>query len=178
MSPDLTVPVLGLRARTTAWASARLVAACRRLTAARFAAPRTSVFPPIPATWEHLHGVDRFDVDALEGGAPGARMWGDEPAFPDAAALAPAQAALAARPIALCDALPAGSAARPLRLDRGAKGMVEERADLVPWHLFQNQIHHRGQIPAKLAGTPVPPPPLDEVVLPSEGNPMNPEARP
>jgi uncharacterized damage-inducible protein DinB len=29
-------------------------------------------------------------------------------------------------------------------------------------HLFQHQIHHRGQVHAMLAGTPVKPPQLDE----------------
>jgi uncharacterized damage-inducible protein DinB len=29
-------------------------------------------------------------------------------------------------------------------------------------HLFQHQIHHRGQVHAMLAGTHVAPPPLDE----------------
>ena len=32
-------------------------------------------------------------------------------------------------------------------------------------HLFQHDIHHRGQVHAMLAGTDVPPPQLDEFFL-------------
>jgi hypothetical protein len=35
-------------------------------------------------------------------------------------------------------------------------------------HLFQHQIHHRGQAHAMLAGTPVKPPQLDEFFLTEE----------
>ncbi len=43
--------------------------------------------------------------------------------------------------------------------------MISERTDAVLAHLFQHQIHHRGQAHAMLAGTPVPPPQLDEFFL-------------
>ena len=49
--------------------------------------------------------------------------------------------------------------------DRGAAGLVPERLDAVLAHLFQHQIHHRGQAHAMLAGTDVPPPQLDEFFL-------------
>ena len=49
--------------------------------------------------------------------------------------------------------------------DRGADGLVPERLDAVLAHLFQHQIHHRGQAHAMLAGTDVPPPQLDEFFL-------------
>ena len=35
-------------------------------------------------------------------------------------------------------------------------------------HLFQHQIHHRGQVHAMLAGTPVKPPQLDEFFMAEE----------
>ena len=47
-------------------------------------------------------------------------------------------------------------------------GSQRERADRVMLHLFQHQIHHRGQIHAMLASTPVPPPQLDEFFLNSD----------
>jgi uncharacterized damage-inducible protein DinB len=37
-----------------------------------------------------------------------------------------------------------------------------ERADRLLLHLFQHQIHHRGQAHAMLSGTQVAPPQLDE----------------
>ncbi len=47
--------------------------------------------------------------------------------------------------------------------DRGAP--VPERIDRLLAHLFQHQIHHRGQAHAMLAGTTVAPPQLDEFFL-------------
>jgi uncharacterized damage-inducible protein DinB len=38
----------------------------------------------------------------------------------------------------------------------------EERRDRLLMHLFQHQIHHRGQAHAMLSGTAVKPPQLDE----------------
>lgn len=51
------------------------------------------------------------------------------------------------------------------RLDRGPRGVFEERAASVLLHTFQHQVHHRGQAHSMLAGTPVGPPQLDEFFL-------------
>ncbi len=37
-------------------------------------------------------------------------------------------------------------------------------------HLFMHQMHHRGQVHAMLSGTAVPPPQLDEFMMPSEAH--------
>jgi uncharacterized damage-inducible protein DinB len=42
-------------------------------------------------------------------------------------------------------------------------------------HLFQHQIHHRGQVHAMLAGSPVAPPPLDEFFCAGEARLRAPE---
>jgi uncharacterized damage-inducible protein DinB len=152
-------------ARNNAWANARLLAACEALDAEAFAAPRTSFFPSLRATLNHNHGADLYYLGALEctSGAPAVpREWPD---FAEPAALRAAQAALDARLIAFCDRLAAGDLDRPVVTDRGASGLVAERLDAVLAHLFQHQIHHRGQAHAMLAGTPVPPPQLDEFFL-------------
>ena len=44
---------------------------------------------------------------------------------------------------------------------RGTR-VQRERADRLLLHLFQHQIHHRGQAHAMLCGTGIPPPQLDE----------------
>jgi uncharacterized damage-inducible protein DinB len=44
-------------------------------------------------------------------------------------------------------------------------GDEPERVGDVLAHLFQHQVHHRGQAHAMLAGTPVKPPQLDEFFL-------------
>jgi uncharacterized damage-inducible protein DinB len=48
-----------------------------------------------------------------------------------------------------------------VRLNRNARVQTERR-DRLLLHLFQHQIHHRGQVHAMLAGTTVKPPQLDE----------------
>ena len=81
-----------------------------------------------------------------------------------ARALRIAQAASDRRLVAFCDRLrPPTSTPRRRRPRR--RGIVPERTDALLAHLFQHQIHHRGQAHAMLAGTPVPPPQLDEFFL-------------
>ena len=87
------------------------------------------------------------------------------PDLAEPAALRAAQAASDARLIAFCDAPRAADLDRTVMTDRGAAGLVPERLDAVLAHLFQHQIHHRGQAHAMLAGTDVPPPQLDEFFL-------------
>ena len=43
-----------------------------------------------------------------------------------------------------------------------------EKVDRVLLHLFQHQIHHRGQIHAMLSGTKIAPPQLDDFFLDDE----------
>ena len=49
-----------------AWANHRLLDACSRLSQADFIAPRTSFFPSLKATLNHILTVDWYYVDALE----------------------------------------------------------------------------------------------------------------
>ena len=53
-------------AANNAWANHRLLAACARLSQDDFAATRTSFFPSIKATLNHIVTVDWYYVDALE----------------------------------------------------------------------------------------------------------------
>ena len=48
-----------------------------------------------------------------------------------------------------------------IRVHRGTR-VQEERCDRLLLHLFQHDIHHRGQAHAMLSGTSVKPPQLDE----------------
>jgi uncharacterized damage-inducible protein DinB len=152
-------------ARNNAWANTRLLEACERLTAADFAAPRTSFFPSLRATLNHNLGADLYYLNALEceDGAPAVPP--EWPDFAEPAALRTAQSACDRRLMALCDRLRDGDLDRRVATDRGDAGLVAERLDAVLAHLFQHQIHHRGQAHAMLAGTAVPPPQLDEFFL-------------
>jgi uncharacterized damage-inducible protein DinB len=53
-------------ARNNIWANHRLLSACMALSPAEFAAPRTSFFPTLRATLNHILWVDTYYIDALE----------------------------------------------------------------------------------------------------------------
>jgi uncharacterized damage-inducible protein DinB len=162
-------------ARNNAWSNDRLLSACCELTPAEFAAARTSFFPSLRATLNHTLAVDLYYLDALEEAGLGAALWGEAPDHADPAALRRAQAAADARLIAFCDALAPDDPSRSVPTDRGPHGMIPERIDNLLAHLFQHQIHHRGQAHAMLAGTRVKPPQLDEFFLDFD---RHPTARP
>jgi uncharacterized damage-inducible protein DinB len=148
-------------AYNNAWANHRLLAACARLTQAEFEAPRTGFFPSLQATLNHILIIDRFYVDALEGGTLGPAAWADPIPCPTVSELRPAQAAADRRLIAWCEALDDAGPDRIIHVHRGTR-VQTERADRLLLHLFQHQIHHRGQAHAMLSDTTVAPPQLDE----------------
>jgi len=148
-------------AYNNAWANNRLLTACLRLSAAEFAAPRTGFFPSLRATLNHILVIDQFYVDALEGGTTGLSALGNPEPCADAAALRSAQAAVDRRLIVLAERLDAAALERVVLVHRGERAQ-KERTDRLLLHLFQHQIHHRGQAHAMLSGTSVPPPQLDE----------------
>lgn len=148
-------------AHNNAWSNHRLHAACANLSPAEFEAARTSFFPSLQATLNHIYIVDLFYIDALEGGWLGPKVWENEVPYPVFADLAAAQHAIDKRLIAVCDALTPETLNDIVRVNRGAREQTERR-DRLLMHLFQHQIHHRGQAHAMLSGTSVNPPQLDE----------------
>ena len=149
------------------WANHRLLKACGRLSQPEFAATRTSFFPSLQGTLNHLLYVDWYYVDALEGGTLGPRAWEDPLPCPTVAELEQAQAAVDRRLIAFCAALSPERLSEPVHLVRSDRVQIEP-TDRVLLHLFQHQVHHRGQAHAMLAGTGVPAPQLDEFFLAEE----------
>jgi uncharacterized damage-inducible protein DinB len=148
-------------ARNNAWANHRLLAACARLTQEELEAARTGFFPSLKATLNHILVIDWFYVDALEGGWLGPRAWADPQPCATVRDLQREQAAVDARLIAVCDALTEEALGTDVRVNRDARVQTERR-DRLLLHLFQHQIHHRGQAHAMLSGTTVKPPQLDE----------------
>ena len=159
--PASHLQTLRAMAYNNAWANHRLLATCAGLTQADFAAPRTGFFPSIQATLNHILIVDWFYVDALEGGTLGPAAWAKRVPCPTVAELRLAQAAIDRRLIAWCEALDETGADQIIRVHRGSR-VQAERADRLLLHLFQHQIHHRGQAHAMLSSTPESPPQLDE----------------
>ena len=148
-------------AYNNAWANHRLLSACAGLSQAEFEAARTGFFPSIQATLNHILTIDWFYVDALEGGTLGPAAYANEIPCPTLSELRAAQAAVDRRLIAFCSALDEKGPDRIIRVHRETR-VQTERADRLLLHLFQHDIHHRGQAHSMLSGTTVAPPQLDE----------------
>ena len=148
-------------AYNTAWANHRLLTACAGLSQAEFEASRTGFFPSLQLTLNQIYVIDLFYIDALEGGWLGPRAWANEVPYPSLSGLKPAQAAMDKRLLAICDALTPELLDDFVRINRDTSVQVERR-DRLLMHLFQHQIHHRGQAHAMLSETSVAPPQLDE----------------
>lgn len=164
-----------LLALNNAEANHRLLMACEALSPEEFAAPRIGFFPSLRETLNHILWVDWYYIDALTGGGRGYALFDDRPDYPTAADLRPAQAHSDDRLTAFCRALAPACEHDIILTDRGPLGSVPERTDLILLHLFQHQIHHRGQAHAMLSGTSVTPPQLDEFFCALDGNRANPE---
>src|SRR5579863_416950 len=148
-------------AHNNAWANHRLLASCAALSPETFVAKRTSFFPSLRATLNHILIIDRFYVDAMEGGRLGPAAWANPEPCETAILLKDAQSEADRRLIAVVERLGAAGLTRIVDIHRGDR-IQRERIDRLLLHLFQHQIHHRGQAHAMLSATGVPPPQLDE----------------
>jgi len=126
-----------------------------------FEAERTGFFPSLQLTLNHIYVIDLFYVHALEGGQLGPGAWQNRVPCPSVAELKRAQAAVDNRLIAVCDKLTLDLLDGIVRVNRDTRVQTERR-DRLLMHLFQHQIHHRGQAHAMLSATAVEPPQLDE----------------
>jgi uncharacterized damage-inducible protein DinB len=154
-------------ARNNAWANFRLLEACARLSEAEYRAPRTSFFPSIELTLNHILSVDWYYLDALDNGG---RRWHELYALRDVPCesfqeLRREQDAADRRLIGFCDRLDDDRLDDIVILNRPDDRRYPERMQDVLAHLFQHGIHHRGQVHAMFAGTAVAPPQLDEFFL-------------
>jgi len=154
-------------ALNNAWANHRLLGAVARLSDDDFRAKRTSFFPSLKATLNHIVTVDWYYVDALERGLQGLpvdpaarRVFDPEEPFDTCASLRAAQRKVDERLVSACRSLTPDDLERRIGIQRDV--VVHETVTRLLAHLFQHQVHHRGQAHAMLAGTSVPPPQLDE----------------
>lgn len=154
-------------ARANRLANHRLHAACLQLTDAEFKAPRTSFFPSLWATLNHILIVDWYYIAALHREPDMRKAFASETPFDRMADLAEAQRVSDERLIAWCDAADEAPLDEQIEMDRGDH-VQRDLARHVLMHLLTHQIHHRGQAHAMLAGTRIKPPQLDEFVMPSD----------
>lgn len=159
-------------AHNNAWANLRLHHAVAQLSDAEYRAERVGFFPTLHRTFAHILFVDRFYLGSLEDlKIPTAALWTElelwekEKGFADIAA---AQHEADQRLIRFTYGLHTEeSLAAPVRIDRSSRVQVERCGDVL-LHLFQHQIHHRGQAHCMLSGTAVKPPQLDEFFMAEE----------
>lgn len=159
---------LRIQAHANRLANHRLHAAMSALSTEELHAPRTSFFPTLMQTMNHLLDVDLYYLGSLlrEPGTR-ARVRSRVP-HELLAPLAEEQAATDARLIAFCDGLTDASLQEVAVMDRGEQGLRRDLVGHVLQHLFMHQTHHRGQVHAMLAGTAVKPPQLDDFLMPSD----------
>ncbi len=153
-------------AENNAWANETFFAACEGLPEEEYRATRVSFFPSIRATLEHNYWVDTYYLDALVRGGRGRAMYGaPDPIFATLADLASAQRRVDREVVTFVASLKDDAALDEIVAVERREADRPERIGDVLAHLFQHQIHHRGQAHAMLAGTRVKPPQLDEFFL-------------
>ena len=147
------------------WSNDRLYRAVLQLQPGEFEAERTSFFPSIKVTLNHILAVDHLYLDFLEEGGIGAAAHDDYVPFDGPQALFAGQVVADRRLIAFCDGLSEDDLDRRVITDRREDGMIPEKIGDILAHVFLHDIHHRGQVHAMLSGTSVAPPQLDEFLL-------------
>lgn len=150
--------------RNDAYANGRLLAACAGLGPGEYEATRVSFFPSLKETLEHLYVVHAYYLDALVEGGRGRTVLADRNALATFSELKKAQEALDVRTVRWVAALGDADLEREIGIARKTSTDAETIGETL-LHLYEHQIHHRGQVHAMLAGSSVAPPPLDEYFL-------------
>ncbi|MCV3271765.1 DinB family protein [Roseobacter sinensis] len=150
-------------AENNAWANATFYDAARRLPDGRQTDPVPGFFPTLAATLNHIYEVDLYYVDALEQGGKGYTVFEREEVT-SLDALAALQASLDRRLIAFCQALTADKLIEMRDTERPGT-TIRENVQALLLHLFQHQVHHRGQAHVQLQTLGIAPPQLDDFHL-------------
>ena len=161
---------LRIQAHANALSNHRLGRALAALDAAAWQAPRTSFFPSLAQTLNHILAVDLLLHRCA---APRRPIWSSSmrPSCPAATPdeWARRQQLSDLRLVAFCAVLDALAIDAWVEMPR-RDHVQRDRAGHVLAHLFNHQTHHRGQAHAMLSGTAVAPPQLDEFMMPSEAH--------
>jgi uncharacterized damage-inducible protein DinB len=175
-SPHSLAHHLATEAYNNAWSNHRLLKACCALPQEEFVAARTSFFPSIKATLNHILTVDWYYLEILERSLEGllphenaARHFEPEEPFATCAEISREQHAVDRRLIVLCKGITDRELEAVILLPR-REGIQRDSLRRILAHLFQHDVHHRGQVHAMLAGTHVAPPQLDEFFCAGEAH--------
>ena len=155
-------------ALNNAYANRTLFGAIAGMQRPEFLAKRPGFFPSLSRTLNHIYEVDLFYLDAVEEGGLGRSVY-QRADIEDVADLAAAQARVDMRLAMFC----AGEMdpARAVPVER-KNGMTEETISALLPHLFQHQIHHRGQAHVQIGHAGIAPPQLDDFFLEFERSPI------
>jgi uncharacterized damage-inducible protein DinB len=149
-------------ARNAALANARLSRACLQLQPGEWEAPRISFFPSLRLTVLHLLDAERYYAETILRGAlsdlPATRESVDD--------FVAERTAVDIWYLEFCAALTSKMLQRRVSVRWPELSFNEPLGDLLI-HIFLHGQHHRSQIHAMLSGTSVPPPQIDEFILPA-----------
>ena len=160
--------LLGVQAHANRLANRRVQAALANLSTSELHSKRTSFFPTLIGTLNHLLAVDRYYIAALHGEPDMEAQYRRFAPHDELAPYASAQDASDQKLIAFCDQLDDAGVNAEVAMERGDGKVQRDLAGYVLAHLFMHQTHHRGQVHAMLSGTHVRPTQLDEFIMPSD----------
>jgi uncharacterized damage-inducible protein DinB len=157
--------ILSIQAHANRLANRRLQGTLANLSTSELHSKRTSFFPTIVGTLNHLLAVDRYYIAALHGEPDMESSYRRFAPHDELNSYASAQDASDVKLISFCDKLDDAGANAVVHMLHGDDPTKSDLACLVLNHLFMHQTHHRGQVHSMLSGTHVKPPQLDEFIL-------------
>ena len=150
-------------ALNNAWANATLYGAISALPEGAFTANRPGFFPSLARTLNHIYEVDLYYIDALVETGHGRAVYEREDIL-DPGTLARRQADSDLVLANFCRGVSTEDLTATRQTERRS-GAVLERVDHLLLHLFQHQVHHRGQAHVQLQHAGGVPPQLDDFFL-------------
>lgn len=150
-------------ARNNAWANETLFGAVCALPDTALRTQRPSFFGTLPRLLNHIYEIDLYYLDAAQQGGRGRSVF-ERTDVADMVELAGLQAVQDRALIDFCDGLTAQMLATHVPTER-PDGMTSEALGRLLLHVFQHQVHHRGQAHGMLSQAGVNPPQLDDFFL-------------
>ena len=150
------------------YANRTLYEAIAGMDQAKLTERRPGFFPSLSKTLNHIRKVDAFYLDALNGTDIGRGVYA-LPDIEDVNALAEEQSRLDMDLVSFCNG--DIDLDRCMAVERPGTQTQERIGALLP-HLFQHQIHHRGQAHVQMSDAGIAPPQLDDFFLEWERAPI------